>query len=156
VGDYFPFDTPQDTPSIRFGGRDNQVHDLTELTGKVVLLNFWATWCAPCLAELPDLDNLQRYFRGQDFVVLALCEDARNVATIETYFAHRGVEALGKFMDPTGEALRAYAVPAVPTSFIIDRLGKLRGILPGSAPWDSPEGRELVTYYLRKQTPGQS
>jgi hypothetical protein len=51
-------------------------------------------------------------------------------------------------MDPLGTALRAYAVPALPTSFILDRTGRTRGILPGAAPWSSPEGKALIAYYL--------
>lgn len=151
VGDYFPFDTPSAMPTISFAGADNKAHDLSELSGKVVLLNFWATWCAPCLAELPDLDRLQEAFAGDQFVVLALCEDAQSISKIDTYYARRRVETLGRFMDPAGQALRAYAVPAIPTSFILDRTGKVRGMLPGAAPWGSPEARALITYYLNER-----
>ena len=84
-------------------------------------MNFWATWCAPCLAELPDLDRLQSLFSRDQFIVLALCEDAQSITTIEKYYARRNVEGLGGSMDPFGAALRAYAVPALPTSFILDR-----------------------------------
>jgi thiol-disulfide isomerase/thioredoxin len=148
VGDYFPFDAPQTLPPISFSGPNNERHALSELSGKVVLLNFWATWCAPCLAELPDLDRLQTLFSRDQFVVLALCEDAKSIATIQAYYARRQVEVLGGFMDLSGMALRAYAVPALPTSFILDRTGRARGILPGAAPWASPEARALITYYL--------
>jgi thiol-disulfide isomerase/thioredoxin len=148
VGDYFPFDAPQALPPISFAGPNNERHALSELSGKIVLLNFWATWCAPCLAELPDLDRLQTIFSRDQFVVLALCEDAKSIATIQTYYARRQVEVLGGFMDLSGAALRAYAVPALPTSFILDRTGRARGILPGAAPWASPEAKALITYYL--------
>jgi thiol-disulfide isomerase/thioredoxin len=151
VGDYFPFDTPQSMPPITFSGVNNVSHDLGELSGKVVLLNFWATWCAPCLAELPDLDRLQAQFPKDQFVVLALCEDAQTIAKIETYYLRRRVETLGQFIDPMGRALQAYAVPAVPTSFILDRTGKVRGILPGAAPWNSAEARALVAYSLNER-----
>jgi thiol-disulfide isomerase/thioredoxin len=148
VGDYFPFDTPQTLPPISFAGANNERHALTELSGKVVLLNFWATWCAPCLAELPDLDRLQAVFSRDQFIVLALCEDAKSISMIQTYYDRRRVEVLGGFMDPLGMALRAYAVPALPTSFILDRTGRARGMLPGAAPWASPEAKALITYYL--------
>ena len=151
VGDYHPFELPQNMPPIAFAGAGNERHDLSELSGKVVLLNFWATWCAPCLAELPDLDRLQAQFPKDQFTVLALCEDAQTVGTIDTYYARRRVETLGRFMDPMGRALQAYAVPAVPTSFILDRTGRVRGILPGAAPWYSPEARALVVYYLNER-----
>lgn len=154
VGDYFPFDPPQMLPPIIFAGPNNERHALSELSGKIVLLNFWATWCAPCLAELPDLDQLQAAFSRDQFVVLALCEDAQSIARIQTYYARRNVAVLGGFMDPLGSALRAYAVPALPTSFILDRRGHARGILPGAAPWASPEARTLITYYLGENPRG--
>jgi thiol-disulfide isomerase/thioredoxin len=150
VGDYYPFDAPQALPPISFAGSSNESHGLAELSGKVVLLNFWATWCAPCLAELPDLDRLQSLFSRDQFIVLALCEDAQSITTIKKYYARRNVEGLGGYMDPFGAALRAYAVPALPTSFILDRAGRTRGILPGAAPWASPEARALIAYYLNE------
>jgi len=156
VGDYFPFDPPQSLPPITFAGPNNERHALTELSGKVVLLNFWATWCAPCLAELPDLDRLQALFSRDQFVVLALCEDAQSLAKVQTYYARRNVATLGGFMDPLGSALHAYAVPALPTSFILDRTGHARGILPGAAPWASPEARALITYYLGESRSGSA
>jgi thiol-disulfide isomerase/thioredoxin len=156
VGDYYPFDAPQTLPPITYAGSNNERHSLTELSGKIVLLNFWATWCPPCLAELPDLDRLQALFPRNQFVVLALCEDARNIATVQTYYARRQVEALGGYMDPLGTALRAYAVPALPTSFILDRTGRTRGILPGAAPWSSPEARALIAYYLSESRSGSA
>jgi thiol-disulfide isomerase/thioredoxin len=151
VGDYFPFDVPASMPSISFTGEDNRSHDLSELSGKVVLLNFWATWCAPCLAELPDLDRLQAQFPRNQFSIVALCEDAKTIGAVENFYARRSVEALGRFIDPSEQALRAYAVPALPTSFILDRAGKVRGILPGAAPWTSPEAKALVAYYLNER-----
>lgn len=157
VGDYFAFAAPQTMPQISFAGASGQPHDLAELGGKVVLLNFWATWCAPCLAELPDLDRLQSGFSRDQFIVLALCEDARSLGAIESYYAGRNIEALGKYIDPMGQALRTYAVPAVPTSFILDRHGLARGMLAGAAPWNSAEGRALVAYYLNERaTAGSS
>jgi thiol-disulfide isomerase/thioredoxin len=156
VGDYYPFDAPQTLPPITYAGPNNEPHSLTELSGKIELLNFWATWCAPCLAELPDLDRLQALFPRNQFVVLALCEDARSISTIQTYYARRQVEVLGGYMDPLGTALRAYAVPALPTSFILDRTGRTRGILPGAAPWSSPEGRALIAYYLSESRSGSA
>lgn len=150
VGDYFPFDHPPNMPAIGFTGGGNEAHNLGEFVGRVVLLNFWATWCAPCLAELPDLDRLQSRFARDQFVVLPLCEDAQTVTVIDRYYARQRIEMLGRFMDPMGRGLKAYAVPAVPTSFILDRTGRLRGILPGAAPWDSPEAQALVAYYLNE------
>ncbi|MGH7015307.1 MAG: TlpA disulfide reductase family protein [Stellaceae bacterium] len=155
VGDYFPFDTPQILPRIVFEDATGKEHDLSAMAGRIVLLNFWATWCAPCLAEMPDLDQLQAYYSGRDFGVLALCTDARSVQTVSDFLVAHGLRNLGTYFDPTGEDMHNCAISAMPTSFIIDRSGRARGILPGAAPWASPTGRALIAYYLA-EIPGNA
>jgi thiol-disulfide isomerase/thioredoxin len=155
VGDYFPFDTPQILPHLVIEDASGGQHDLGAMAGRVVLLNFWATWCAPCLVEMPDLDRLQADFAASDFAVLALCTDRRNVQSVSAFLSGHGLRNLAIFLDPTGEDLHNCAITAIPTSFIIDRLGRARGMLPGPAPWDSRTGRALINYYLA-EIPGNA
>lgn len=148
VGDYFPFDRPQILPRIAFEDLGGNQRDLSVMAGRVVLLNFWATWCAPCLAEMPDLDRLQSRFSSDVFAVLAICTDARNIQTVSDFLAQHGLRNLGVYADPTGRDMHDCAISAMPTSFIIDRVGHARGILPGAARWDSPAAYALIDYYL--------
>lgn len=148
VGDYHPFDTPQILPRVVFLDAAGSRLDLSVMAGRVVLLNFWATWCAPCLVELPDLDRLQAEYSDKRFVVLALCVDSQSIPTVAEFLSTRGLNRLGVFVDPTGNDLHNCAITAIPTTFIIDRLGRACGMLPGAAPWDSAAGRALIEYYL--------
>jgi thiol-disulfide isomerase/thioredoxin len=155
VGDYFPFDTPQILPRLVIEDASGSQHGLGFMAGRIVLLNFWATWCVPCLVEMLDLDRLQADFSASDFSVLALCTDQQNVQSVSAFLSEHGLHNLGIFLDPTGEDLHNCAITAVPTSFIIDRFGRARGMLPGPAPWDSRAGRALVSYYLA-ESPGNA
>lgn len=148
VGDYYAFDRPQILPPIVFEDIAGNRRDLSNMAGRVVLLNFWATWCAPCLVEMPDLDRLQTRFSGAGLAVLAICTDARSVQAVGDFLALHGLRNLGVYLDPTGQDLHNCAISAIPTSFIIDRAGHARGILAGAARWDSAAGHTLVNYYL--------
>lgn len=150
VGDYYAFDRPQILPPIVFEDVTGNRHGLADMAGQVVLLNFWATWCAPCLVEMPSLDRLQTQFSGAGFAVLAVCTDARSVQTVSDFLALRSLRNLGVYLDPTGQDLYNCAISAIPTSFIIDRAGHARGILAGAARWDSAAGYALVDHYLRE------
>ena len=148
IGDYYAFDRPQILPPIVFEDVTGNRRNLSDMVGRIVLLNFWATWCAPCLAEMPALDRLQTQFADSSFAVLAVCTDARSVQAVSDFLASHGLRNLGVYLDPTGQDLHNCAISAVPTSFIIDRAGHARGILPGAAPWDSQAGHALINYYL--------
>src|SRR5579872_3531270 len=87
IGDYYAFDQPQILPPIVFEDVTGNRHNLSNMAGRIVLLNFWATWCAPCLAEMPDLDRLQAHFSQTGLTVLAVCTDARSVQTVGDFFA---------------------------------------------------------------------
>ena len=148
VGDYYPFDRPQILPRIAFEDLGGNQRDLAAMAGRIVLLNFWATWCAPCVAEMPALDRLQSRFSSDVFAVIAVCTDARSVQTVSDFFAQHGLRNLGVYVDPTGRDMHDCAISAMPTSFIVDRVGHARGILPGAAQWDSPAAQALIGYYL--------
>lgn len=148
VGDYYAFDRPQILPPIVFEDVAGNRHDLSDMAGRIVLLNFWATWCAPCLVEMPDLDRLQTLFSSTGFAVLAVCTDAHSVQAVGDFLALHGLRNLGVYLDPTGQDLHNCAISAIPTSFIVDRAGHARGILAGAARWDSAAGQTLINYYL--------
>lgn len=148
VGDFYPFAEAQSLPPIEFQDAAGKKYKFSDLKGRVVLLNFWAMWCAPCVYEMPGLDRLQGSFPKNEFLVVALNEDRDGLETVEDFFRAQGVRHLSLFVDPAEKAMRACAVPAMPTSLMIDRAGRARGILPGAAPWGAAKARALVAYYL--------
>ena len=110
---------------------------LSSYQGKVVILNFWATWCPPCRAEMPSMETLYQYYNDQGLEMLAvnLRENSRAVGQ----FIQRGGYTFPVLLDLDGKIGAAYGVEAIPTTYIIDRAGKIIGRLVGSINWDTPQ-----------------
>ena len=135
-----------------FDGTANKTLDLTNFRGKVVLLNFWATWCAPCVREMPSLDRLQAEMGGEDFEVVALSIDRAGVGVVKRFYETLGLRHLGIYLDKNGISYQEFRAYGLPTSYIIDRGGRAMGYLPGAADWDSQEGRALLQYYIGRRS----
>ncbi|MCH8036380.1 MAG: TlpA family protein disulfide reductase [Proteobacteria bacterium] len=118
--------------------------------GRVVLLNFWATWCAPCIREMPSLDRLQAALEDRGLAVLAVSIDRGGTEVIRPFAERLGLERLGLYHDAKGALFRAFGVTGLPTTFLIDRRGRIVGAYPGPAEWDEPEARALIEHYLRQ------
>ena len=139
---------PQPAPELAFTGPDGQPMTLASLKGKTVLVNLWATWCAPCLKEMPSLDALQKEMGGPDFAVVAINIDTRNLDKPRTWLAENKITALPFYGDPqaaTFQALRAaYKVEGMPVSIIVDKAGCELGIIQGPADWASADSKALM------------
>ena len=123
---------------------------LADFKGRVVLVNFWATWCPPCIREMPSLDRLQAALEDRDLTVLAVSIDRGGAKVIVPFAERLGLEHLGIYHDAKGALFQAFGVPGLPTSFLIDRRGRIVGAYPGPAEWDGPEARALIEHYLRQ------
>jgi len=122
---------------------------LKKFAGKVVLVNFWATWCAPCIREMPSLDRLAARMAGDaDFMVAAVSVDRGGAEKARPFLDKLGVSHLTLFLDPKMALAVAIGVRAMPTTFLIDRQGRVAGSLAGVAEWDSPEAQALIQSYL--------
>ena len=131
-------DTPRPL-DIAFTDADGREHALSEFRGRLVLVNLWATWCAPCLREMPALDNLQGRLGGPDFTVVALSQDRGGMAAVEPFWAEAGLETLTPFIDTDMAAGRKIKARGLPTTLLIDRQGREIARLEGPAEWDAPE-----------------
>ncbi len=118
------------------------------LKGKVVLLNFWATWCAPCIIELPTLDALQRELGGADFEVVTISIDRRGMEVVGPFWRERGFRHLAIRLDPASRLMRDFGVRGLPTTYLIARDGTVAGYLEGHGDWNSPEAKRLVRFYI--------
>jgi thiol-disulfide isomerase/thioredoxin len=121
---------------------------LAESDGKVRLVNFWATWCAPCRTEKPSLDALQRELGGAEFEVIAIATGRNDPAAIERFNAEVGVTALDTNLDPRSAVARAMNVPGLPVTVVLDREGREIARLMGGADWDSESARAIVAALL--------
>ena len=127
---------------------------LKRFTGKVILLNIWATWCPVCLYEMPSLGKLQAEMGGTRFSVVTLSLDEGGARDVSSYLGRLGLQNLPAYLDPAGRILLAFQVgKALPLSLIIDHRGQVMGYIKGAADWTSPEARALIDYYLRHISP---
>ena len=139
---------PKPLPPLAFQTMDGQETTLEAFRGKVVVLNLWATWCAPCREEMPGLDRLQARFADQPVVVLALSVDRAGPERVQAFLDEVGVERLHVYRDPKAAATRALKVPGLPATIFVDREGREAGRVLGIAAWDGPQAVEAVQRLL--------
>jgi thiol-disulfide isomerase/thioredoxin len=125
-----------------------------DFAGKVVLVNLWATWCAPCRAEMPSIDRLAAAMAGEDLVVAALSTDRFGAERIGEFFDEIGVEHLAIYQDKRSEVARAAGAIGLPVTLLLDRGGREVARLTGDAEWDSPEARALLTRLIELTASG--
>ncbi len=117
---------------------------LADYRGKWVLLNFWATWCAPCRKEMPMLAELQSEFGGDAFEVVTLATGRNNPAGIKKFFAEHGIDNLPRHQDPKQAVAREMAVLGLPITVIIDPEGREIARLRGDAEWNSDSAKAII------------
>jgi len=127
---------------------------LANYAGKVVLLNFWATWCAPCREEMPAMQRLWERYREQGLVIVAVAADKGDRKQVASFVDKLGL-SYPVLLDPEGTVRNRYEVVGLPMSYLIGLDGKISGRVIGIAKWDSPEAFALVEHLLQ-QTPKHS
>ena len=139
---------PMPMSDLAFTAPDGKPMTLADRKGKVLLVNLWATWCAPCRKEMPDLDALQKSHGGDQFEVVAINIDTRNPEKAEAFLTEIGVERLARYADPTLSVFntlksRGRAI-GLPVTVLIDREGCELGTMNGPALWASPDAHRLI------------
>ncbi|MBS7663206.1 TlpA family protein disulfide reductase [Pseudomonas lalucatii] len=137
---------PKTVAEVEFTDSQGKPRTLGDFQGRIVLLNVWATWCAPCREEMPTLDRLQARLGGADFQVLALSVDPDGEQLVRDFYADIGIQHLALYIDETAQANRSLGAYGLPATLLLDRQGRELGRKLGAAEWDSPE----VIDYLRE------
>jgi len=127
---------PSPAPELKLTEADGGVHGLERYAGRPVVLNLWATWCVPCVAEMASLDELAREVGGE-ITVLALSSDRGGARVVERFYEQRGIRSLPVLLDPRGEAARALGARGIPTTVLVDGAGRERARMEGAADWAS-------------------
>jgi len=140
-------------PEVAFTDAAGHKLSLADFRGKTVLLNFWATWCGPCVQEMPSLDRLQARLGSERFTVVAISVDREGLEVVRPFLAKTQIESLATYVDPKGASMRAFGVRGLPTTFIIDRDGREAGHIEGQAKWDTPQAEALIRYYFGPPPP---
>jgi thiol-disulfide isomerase/thioredoxin len=141
----------KDVEAFSFANDKGETLDLSKWKGRVVLLNLWATWCAPCRKEMPDLAKLQTALGGPDFEVVALSLDRKGLAASQAFLTETGVANLAAYVEPEGKTLAAVQALGLPATILIDRNGKEAGRILGSVEWASPEAQVMVKALLAEE-----
>ena len=135
---------PAPLPELRFTLADGTVRSLADYAGSGVVLNMWATWCAPCVAEMAALDEMARKLSDNGVTVLALSSDRGGAPVVDRFYRERGIRTLAVLLDPRGEVPRAVGVRGIPTTLLINRDGQERGRVEGAVDWSSAASVETI------------
>ena len=141
------------SPAVKLIGADGKETTLAAYAGRIVVANFWATWCAPCIKEMPSLDRLRAKLGDDRAAVVAISEDIKGWPVIAPFVESHDLKNLPVLADPEGSAARGLGVTVLPTTVIIGRDGRMEGALVGAAEWDSEDAMRLVRYYGERPTP---
>jgi thiol-disulfide isomerase/thioredoxin len=143
-----PADPPIELAGLAFNGPDGKPTTLGAFKGKTVLLNVWATWCAPCRAEMPELDKLQAEKGNPDFQVVAVNVDTGSDEKPKKFFSETGVKSLELYRDNTLEVFnnlkKEGLALGLPVSLIVSKDGCLLAHMNGPAAWASEDARHLI------------
>lgn len=135
---------PAAAPKLAFTTADGKPRTLADYVGQGVVLNLWATWCAPCVAEMPALNTLAGKLAADHIVVLPVSIDRTGAKAVEPFYKAHDITALPVLLDPAGDAPKAVGVTGIPTTLIIDRKGLVAGKLQGPVDWAAPAAAATI------------
>ncbi len=144
---------PQPKPLPRITALDGKgrTRDIAEWKGKVLLVNFWASWCPPCRKEMPDIIALQEAYEGKDFRVIAISEDYKGYDWAYSALKVMGGQGLTMLWDKGNAALKAIGVQGLPVTLLVDRQGREVARLIGPADWNAKEAHAIIDRLLAQK-----
>lgn len=137
-------------PDVAFVDADGAQTTLAASDGRLRVVNFWATWCAPCREEMPSLAALQAGLADEDFEVVLIATGRNSPEAIEAFFAEAGIEGLETAVDPKGKLAREMGVPGLPVTVVLNREGDEIARLIGGADWNGPSARAIMADLLAR------
>lgn len=142
AGEVRVVEPPEAAPVLALRTLDGSPRDIATLRGKVVLVNFWATWCLPCMEEMPALDRLRLDLEAHPFEVLAV-NVSEPVRRVKRFYGQLGL-GLTVVRDPDGQAFARWGGRVYPTTLLLDREGRVRYRVLGPVDWDGDDARAAV------------
>ena len=141
--------TEKPAPLFTLKDLEGKEISIEDFRGKVVLLHFWATWCKPCVKEMPTMEKFYNTFKDKGLDILAVSIDRRNVKGVES-FVNKFRMTFPVLLDPDQKVRKKYFVNGLPTSYLIDAEGKLKGFLSGARDWASDDSISLIENFIQK------
>ena len=147
IGEFVPAPERSAAPEVSLTDLAGNKVELADFRGKLVLVNLWATWCEPCLREMPSLERLQANL-GDRIAVLAVSEDRGGAKAVGPFIEKLELKSAKIYIDPKSAVGQAFEVRGLPTSLLIDSEGKVLGRVEGAADWDSPKIMAVLQPFL--------
>ena len=142
-----PIKNHKKTPNFCLEELNGEKVRLAALKGKIIFLNFWATWCGPCIEEMPSMEALYQHYKETDFLFLTISIDCGGRESVRKFVeTHR--YRIPILLDPAGKTLEPFEISRIPATLIIDRNGRMIGRVIGPRNWSSPEVFSLVNRML--------
>ncbi len=135
---------PRKLDDLHWVAADGGPVSLSDFAGKGVVLNLWATWCVPCVREMPALDGLAQAVAASGVVVLPLSSDRGGAAAVQQFYQQRGIKRLPVMLDPRSAVAEALNVRGIPTTLLIDKQGQEVGWIEGAVDWTSADAITVV------------
>lgn len=135
---------PTPLASFSVTASDGRTVTPQDFDGRVVLLNFWATWCVPCRVEMPSLEGLQDELGGETFTVVPVSVDRGGQPVVDRFYSEHALDGLDAYFDPRSRAAGTLGVLGLPTSILVDRAGREVGRVHGAIKWDEPAIQALI------------
>lgn len=150
VGKLIDTEPRKPVPEVVFHDVDGQAHRLSDFTGKVVLVNFWATWCPPCVAEMPALDALQHQLDRDRFALVALSLDRGGIEVAHKWLDEHQLANITPYIADQAQARALNTMGQLPVSILIDAQGREVGRVLGAADWEAPAMVERIQALMRE------
>jgi len=147
---FIPTHPPRPVPMLNFEDSHGRTFSLQDFRGRYILLNLWASWCGPCVHEMPALDALRNKFTYRQFEVVALNEDHDGSSAAGAFYKRHGLQHMPIFIDTSSRVPSLLHVAGLPTTLFIDPRGMEIGRIEGEADWSSPEAVSFVTKWMQK------
>ena len=143
---------PVAVPEVQFESETGETMGLDAYEGQHVILNFWATWCAPCRREMPQLSELQEEFGGEEFQVVTVATGRNSPGAMERFFDEIGVGNLPLHRDPQLQFARGMGVLGLPVTVVLDPEGQEIARMQGDADWASDSARAIVSALIADES----
>jgi peroxiredoxin len=136
-------------PRFSLRNLKGNMESLDDHLGKVIVVNFWATWCVPCVKEMPSFENLYRRYRSQGLTLLAVSLDKGDSSKVQE-FADKHKLSFPILLDTKGVAEKLYPSFSIPFTYVIDKQGRVVARVDGAKNWESSETFEAVEHLLKQ------
>ncbi|MDP1864664.1 MAG: TlpA disulfide reductase family protein [Thiobacillus sp.] len=131
--------TPKPAPALKLNDMRGAAHDLSQLKGRVVLINFWATWCPPCRREMPSMERLTQQLKGEAFSVLAV-NVGESVNDIELFTSQLDADlSFPILLDRSSQSMQSWKISGLPTTYLVDKKGRVVAGAIGGREFDHPD-----------------